>query len=47
MIGVDYRQMLCWRKKGAEPSGGAMLALVDLAAQIPEGLGFSWVGTWW
>ena len=27
MIGVDYRQMLRWRKKGAEPSGGAMLAL--------------------
>ena len=39
MIGVDYRQMLRWRKTGAEPSGGAMLALVDLAAQIPEGLG--------
>ena len=39
MIGVDYRQMLRWRKKGAEPSGGAMLALVDLATQIPEGLG--------
>ena len=39
MIGVDYRQMLRWRKTGAEPSGGAMLALVDLAVQVPGGLG--------
>ena len=39
MIGVDYRQMLRWRKKGAEPAGGAMLALVDLAVQVPGGLG--------
>ena len=38
MIGVDYRQMLRWRKKGAEPAGGAMLALVDLAVQVPGGL---------
>ena len=39
MIGVDYRQMLRWRKKGAEPAGGAMLAMVDLAVQVPGGLG--------
>ena len=39
MIGVDYRQMLRWRKTGAEPSGGAMLALVDLSVQVPGGLG--------
>ena len=39
MIGVDYRQMLRWRKKGSEPAGGAMLALVDLAVQVPGGLG--------
>ena len=38
MIGVDYRQMLRWRKTGAEPSGGAMLALVDLAEQVPGGM---------
>ena len=38
MIGVDYRQMLRWRKQGAEPSGGAMLALVDLTVQVPGGL---------
>ena len=38
MIGVDYRQMLRWRKKGAEPAGGAMLSLVALAEQVPGGL---------
>ena len=37
-IGVDHRQLLRWRKKGAEPSGGAMLALVVLAVQVPGGL---------
>ena len=40
MIGVDYRQVLRWRKEGAEPSGGAMLALVDFAVQVPGGLDF-------
>ena len=39
VIGVDCRQLLRWRNAGAEPSGGAMLALVDLAVQVPEGLG--------
>ena len=38
MIGVDYRQMLRWRKKGAEPSGGAMLSLAALAEQVPCGM---------
>ena len=38
MIGVDYRQMLRWRKKGAEPAGGAMLSLVALAEQVPGGM---------
>ena len=38
-IGVDIRQVLRWRKKGCEPSGGAMLALVDFAIQVPGGLG--------
>ena len=37
-IGVDHRQLLRWRKKGAEPSGGVMLALVALAEQVPGGL---------
>ena len=37
-IGVDYRQLLRWRNEGAVPSGGAMMALVDLAVQVPEGL---------
>ena len=37
-IGVDHRQLLHWRKKGAEPSGVAMLALVALAEQVPGGL---------
>ena len=30
--------MLRWRKKGAEPSGGAMLALAALAEQVPGGI---------
>ena len=38
-IGVDYRQLVRWRKTGAVPTGGAMLALAVLAAQVPEGLG--------
>ena len=38
MIGVDYRQMLRWRKKGAEPAGGAMLSLAALAEQVPGGM---------
>ena len=38
MIGVDYRQVLRWRKTGAEPSGGAVMALVDFAIQVPGGL---------
>ena len=39
IIGVDYRQMLRWRKTGAARSGGAMLALVELAVKVPGGLG--------
>ena len=37
-IGVDHRQLLRWRKKGAEPSGGAMLSLVAFAEQVPGGM---------
>lgn len=37
-LGVDDRQVLRWRQ-GAEPCGGAMLALVRLATRVPEGLG--------
>ena len=37
-IGVDTRQVLRWRKKGCEPSGGAMLSLVALAEQVPGGM---------
>ena len=37
-LGVDDRQVLRWRQ-GAEPCGGAMLALVRLATRMPEGLG--------
>ena len=37
-MGVDSRQLHRWRK-GASPNGEAMLALVRLAAQVPEGLG--------
>ena len=33
-IGVDHRQLLRWCEKGAEPSGGAMFALVALAVQV-------------
>ncbi|MDE2781019.1 MAG: hypothetical protein OXI91_15285 [Chloroflexota bacterium] len=37
MIGVDYRQVLRWCKKSCEPAGGAMLALVEFADQVPGG----------
>ena len=37
-IGVDIRQVLRWRTKGCEPSGGAMLSLVDFALQVKDGL---------
>ncbi len=37
-IGVDTRQVLRWRKKGCEPSGGAMLSLVALAEQVQGGI---------
>lgn len=36
-LGVDSRQLQRWRS-GAAPSGGAMLALVRLAARVPGGL---------
>jgi hypothetical protein len=36
-LGVDPRQVARWRK-GVEPSGGAMLALVKLAMLIPGGV---------
>ena len=36
-LGVDTRQLLRWRR-GAMPSGAAMLALVRLAAQAPDGI---------
>ncbi len=39
IIGVDPRQLWRWRSKGVVPCGGAMLALVDLSVQVPEGLG--------
>lgn len=37
-LGVDCRQVLRWRR-GAEPCGGAMLAICRLAAMVPGGLG--------
>ena len=37
-IGVDGKQMRRWRKKGVEPSGGAMLSLFRFAARLPGGL---------
>ena len=36
-LGVDTRQLMRWRR-GAAPNGGAMLALVRLVAQIPDGI---------
>ena len=38
-MGVDPRQLLRWRLRGGAPNGGAMLALVRLAIQVPGGLG--------
>jgi len=35
-VGADRRQVLRWRK-GAEPCGGAMLALVQLSLMIEGG----------
>ena len=37
-MGVDSRQLWRWRKRGVQPSGGAMLALVRLALWVPGGL---------
>lgn len=37
-LGVDPRQLQQWRR-GRWPNGGAMLALVDLATRVPDGLG--------
>ena len=36
-LGVDPRQLKHWRD-GGTPNGGAMLSLVELATQVPEGL---------
>ena len=36
-LGVDYKQMLRWRK-GVEPSGGAMHSLCLFASRIQGGL---------
>lgn len=36
-VGVDYKQLLRWRK-GVVPDGGAMLALVRFAVQVQGGL---------
>ena len=38
VMGVDSRQLWRWRKRGGEPGGGAMLALVRLALRVPGGL---------
>ena len=37
-LGVDVRQLQHWRE-GGWPNGGAMLSLVDFAAEVPGGLG--------
>ena len=37
-MGVDSRQLWRWRRRGGEPGGGAMLALVRLALRVPGGL---------
>ncbi len=42
LVGVDSRQLLRWRR-GSTPSGGAMLSLVRLASQVPDGI-FELVG---
>lgn len=39
IVGVDPRQLWRWRSKDVAPCGGAMLSLVDLSVQVPEGLG--------
>ena len=36
-LGVDYKRVCRWRR-GSEPSGGAMLTLIRLAAEVPGGL---------
>ena len=36
-LGVDRKQLDRWRK-GTEPCGGAMLALIRFACQVPGGL---------
>ncbi|MXX48121.1 MAG: helix-turn-helix transcriptional regulator [Chloroflexi bacterium] len=36
-LGVEDRQLLRWRR-GSCPSGGSMLSLIRLAAQLPGGL---------
>ena len=38
LMGVDGRQLWYWRKRGGEPNGGAMMALVRLAVRVPGGL---------
>ena len=38
VMGVDSRQLWRWRKRGGEPGGGAMLALVRLVLRVPGGL---------
>ncbi len=37
-LGVDSRQLWRWRKRGGEPGGGAVLALVRVALRVPGGL---------
>ena len=37
-IGVDPKQLRRWRRKGVEPAGGAMLALLRFAGRIPGGV---------
>ena len=37
-IGVDRKQVRCWRRKGVEPSGGAMESLYRFAGRFPGGL---------
>lgn len=36
-LGIDTRQLFRWRR-GSEPSGAAMLGLIQLALQVPGGL---------
>ena len=36
-LDVDNKRVYRWRR-GTEPSGGAMLALIRLAAEVPGGL---------